>query len=275
MIDYASRIAGIAIERDSSQAALRTAFEEIRQSEGQLRQMVDAIPQTIVLLAPDGSVLYANQTVLDYTGLTANEVMEADLRERVFHPEDMERLRETRKNGFSRGIAWENELRVRRRDGQYRWFLITYRPIFDSQGRLCRWCSAGTDIEDRKRREERLQEENLVLREEIDRSSMFEEIIGSSAPLRIVLAQVAKVAPTDSTVLILGETGTGKELIARAHSQAVESLTQAIYPNQLRGHPAFPDFFRAFRPRERRIHRSNSAAARSLRSRRWRNDFPR
>jgi formate hydrogenlyase transcriptional activator len=216
LIDYASRIAGLAIERDLSQAALKTAFEEISQSEGQLRQMVDAIPQTIVLLGPDGSVLYANRTVLDYTGLTADEVMEADLRERVFHPEDMERLRETRKNGFLKGVAWENEVRVRRKDGQYRWFLITYNPIFDNQGRLCRWCSAGTDIENRKHTEERLQEENLVLREEIDRSSMFEEIIGSSEPLRIVLAQVGKVAPTDSTVLILGETGTGKELIARA-----------------------------------------------------------
>ena len=105
---------------------------------------------------------------------------------------------------------------MRRKDGEYRWFLISYNPLFDEHGAIVRWCAAGTDIEDRKRSEERLREENLVLREEIDRSSMFEEIVGSSAPLRSVLAQVAKVAPTDSTVLILGETGTGKELIARA-----------------------------------------------------------
>src|SRR6266852_6181217 len=64
--------------------------------------------------------------------------------------------------------------------------------------------------------EERTQNENLVLREEIERSSMFEEIVGSSEGLRQVLTEVSKVAPTDSTVLILGETGTGKELIARA-----------------------------------------------------------
>jgi formate hydrogenlyase transcriptional activator len=79
-----------------------------------------------------------------------------------------------------------------------------------------RWYATGTDIDDRKRAEERTRNENVALREEIDRSSMFEEIVGSSAPLRQVLAQVAKVAPTDSTVLISGETGTGKELIARA-----------------------------------------------------------
>jgi transcriptional regulator with GAF, ATPase, and Fis domain len=63
---------------------------------------------------------------------------------------------------------------------------------------------------------DQLQKENIVLREEIDRTSMFEEIVGTSPPLRTVLSHVSKVAPTDSTVLITGETGTGKELVARA-----------------------------------------------------------
>jgi formate hydrogenlyase transcriptional activator len=202
LIDYASRIAGIAIERDRSQAALSAAFEEIKKSEGQLRQMVDAIPQTIVVLGPDGSVVYVNRTVLDYTGLSTDQVMETDFRERVFHPEDIERLRETRRKAFSRETSWDNELRVRRKDGEYRWFLIRYSPLFDEQGRLIRWFSAGTDIDDRKRGEDKLREENLALREEVDRSSMYEEIVGSSSPLRMVLSQVAKVAPTNSTVLI-------------------------------------------------------------------------
>jgi formate hydrogenlyase transcriptional activator len=232
LIDYASRIAGIAIERERSQTALKVAFEEIKKSEGQLRQMVDAIPQTIVVLGPDGSVVYVNRTVLDYTGLSTDEVMETDLRERVFHPEDAERLRETRQHGFSRGVPWENELRVRRKDGQYRWFLIRYSPLFDEQGRLTRWFSAGTDIEDRKRGEDKLREENLALREEIDRSSMYEEIVGSSNPLRRVLSQVARVAPTISTVLILGETGTGKELIASAiHKRSGRSAKAFIRVN--------------------------------------------
>jgi formate hydrogenlyase transcriptional activator len=216
LIDDASRVAGIAIEREHSQAALKTAFAEIKKSEGQLRQMVDSIPQTVVMLGPDGSILYANRQVLAYTGLSEEDVMLTDFRPHVFHPEDMEKLRERRQEGFAGGVPWENELRVRRKDGEYRWFLISYNPLFDEHGAIVRWCAAGTDIDDRKRGEERLREENLVLREEIDRSSMFEEIVGSSVPLRSVLAQVAKVAPTDSTVLILGETGTGKELIARA-----------------------------------------------------------
>jgi formate hydrogenlyase transcriptional activator len=79
-----------------------------------------------------------------------------------------------------------------------------------------RWYATGTDIDDRKRTEDRTRNENVALREEIVRASMFEEIVGSSAALRRVLEQVSKVAPTDATVLILGETGTGKELIARA-----------------------------------------------------------
>jgi formate hydrogenlyase transcriptional activator len=232
LIEYGSRIAGIAIEREQSQAALGMAFAEISKSEGQLRQIVDTIPQTIVVLGPDGGVVYVNRTVLDYTGLSTRDLLETDFRPRVFHPEDMERLRETRQAGFSGGVPWENEVRVRGKDGRYRWFLIRYNPLFDDQGRLIRWFAAGTDIEDRRQGEERLREENLALREEIDRSSMYEEIVGSSQALRRVLAQVGKVAPSDSTVLILGETGTGKELIAGAiHKRSRRSKRPFIRVN--------------------------------------------
>jgi formate hydrogenlyase transcriptional activator len=107
-------------------------------------------------------------------------------------------------------------------------FLIRNNPIFDERGDLIRWCAAGTDIEDRKRGEEKLREENLALREEIDRSLMYEEIVGSSQALRAVLSQVGRVAPTDSTVLILGETGTGKELIAGAIHKRSKRSTRAF-----------------------------------------------
>jgi len=87
---------------------------------------------------------------------------------------------------------------------------------------------------------DRLQDENLALREEIDQASMFEEIVGASAALKMVLSHVSKVAPTDSTVLISGETGTGKELVARAihkHSRRAErafvSLNCAATPPAL------------------------------------------
>jgi formate hydrogenlyase transcriptional activator len=232
VIQHASSIAGIAIERERSQLELIKAFEEVKKSERQLQQTVDAIPQTIVVLGSDGSVEYANRTVIDYTGLSAEDLMGPDFRPQVFHPEDMERLRETRRLGFSRGLPWENEIRVRGKDGQYRWFLIRYSPLVDDHGHVVRWCAAGTDIDKRKRDEERLREENLALREEIDHSLMFEEIVGSSEPLRRVISQVSKVAPTDSTVLILGETGTGKELIAAAiHKRSNRSSRPFIRVN--------------------------------------------
>jgi len=116
----------------------------------------------------------------------------------------------------SGGTAYELELRVRRRDGSYRWFLARYNAVRDDKGQIKRWYVSATNIEDRKRAEEKLQRENVALREEIHKASMFEEIVGTSTSLKAVLSRIAKVAPTDSTVLITGETGTGKELIARA-----------------------------------------------------------
>src|SRR4029077_20830992 len=107
----------------------------------------------------------------------------------------------------------EVEMRLRKGDGTYRWFLVRYNPLRDDQGQLIRWYFAGTDIDDRKRAEERLQQENVALREEIDKASMFEEIVGASPALTSVLSRVSRVASSDATVLITGETGTGKELL--------------------------------------------------------------
>jgi len=216
LIDYAGRIAGIAIERDRSQTALTRAFEQIEKSEAQLRHIVDAIPQMIGVLNPDGTFLYMNQTMLDYTGFTIEEVMATDVRDRAFNPEDVARFRGERLGSLSRDVPFQNEKRILRKDGQYRWFLIHYNPLLDDQGRVIRWYATGTDINDRVHAEERTRNENLALREQIDRDSMFEDIVGSSDALHKVLRQVRKVAPSDATILILGETGTGKELIARA-----------------------------------------------------------
>lgn len=196
--------------------ALKQTEEKLREDERELRRITDAIPQTIIVLDPSGAPMYANQATLDYTGLAIEDVVAPDFRQRIFHAEDIERLRDVRKAALARRLPFEAEQRARRKDGQYRWFLIRYNPFRDEQGAVVRWYATGTDIDDRVRAEERTRNENLALREQIDRESMFEDIVGSSEPLRKVLRQVAKVAPSDSTVLILGETGTGKELIARA-----------------------------------------------------------
>ena len=228
LIEGAAHVAVIAIEGARSQDALKKAFGQLAKSEAELRTIIDAIPQLITVLGPDGNNLYSNQAVLDYTGLTREEVMASDYRARVFHPEDVERLHDERQAALSRGVPFENEQRARRSDGQYRWFLIQYRPLKNEQGNVIRWYATCTDIDERKRAEERTRRENLALREEIDQSSMFEEIVGSAESLRHVLTQLAKVAPTDSTVLISGETGTGKELIARAIHKRSNRSTRAF-----------------------------------------------
>jgi len=216
----------------SDVTAAKNAEKRIRQDERELRQIVEAIPELILVLTPDGSPIHANERVLEYTGLTLDDVQAGDFRERIFHPSDVERLRDERPKALARGISFEIEQRVRRNDGQYRWFLTRFNPLRDEQGHVIRWYATGTDIDDRKRVEERFQRENLALREEIDKTSMFEEIVGASPALRAVLARVSKVAPTDSTVLITGETGTGKELIARAiHKQSLRATRAFVSVN--------------------------------------------
>src|ERR1700733_13226339 len=370
LIEDAGHIAEMAIEGEQSQAAPTRAFDELANSEAELRAIVDSIPQLMVMIGADGSLLYVNQAILEYSGLTKEEVGSETFRE-IFHPDDSERLRGERDAAISRGVPFEYEQRLRGRDGQYRWFLAQYKPLFDDRGKVIRWYATGTDIDDRKRAEEKLRrserslleaqrlgktgswnldiasgavtatpemirlvginpgdgpdiwanrmhpedrkrlqglrerclvakidyeadyrmllpdgtikymrtighpvlneagdlmeflgttidtteqvlariklenalaevkllrdqlyKENLALRDEVDRVSMFEEILGTSQALRGVVSRVIKVAPTDSSGLITGETGTGKELIARAiHKRSMRSQRAFVSVN--------------------------------------------
>jgi PAS domain S-box-containing protein len=215
-------------DRKRAEGELAKAFEEKAKSEAELRTIIDAIPQLIVAIGTDGNFLSANRALLEYTGLTKEEMKSGNFRG-VFHPEDVERLREQRAAAISRGVPFEYELRVRRsRDGQYRWLLVQYNPLRDEQGKIIRWYATGTDIDDRKQAEDKTRQENFVLREQIDQVFMLEEIVGSAPALKTVLSGILKVAPTDSTVLITGETGTGKELVARAIHKGSQRADQAF-----------------------------------------------
>jgi PAS domain S-box-containing protein len=188
----------------------------LRKSEAELRQTLDFAPQLIAV--SDGSRrerLYANRTALAYIGFSLDEWRQRSMGSDV-HPDDAERLKAAAERSLSSGAPYELELRLRASDGSYRWFLARHNPVHDDEGQIIRWYVACTDIDDRKRAEERLQQENVALREEVDKASMFEEIVGASPALTAVLSQVSKVASSDSTVLISGETGTGKEIVARA-----------------------------------------------------------
>jgi formate hydrogenlyase transcriptional activator len=188
---------------------------ERKRAEEELRQLVDFIPQLIAVLDSNNKVIHANRILREYTGLTLDDLGSSDVIGKVIHPDDVERMRTARDRGLVGSEPFELDVRVLGEDGIFRWFLARYNPLLEG-GRVRRWYMSATEIESRKQEEERVRQENLVLREEIDRSSMFEEIVGSSNPMRQLLKKVEKVASSDSTVLILGETGTGKELIARA-----------------------------------------------------------
>jgi formate hydrogenlyase transcriptional activator len=202
-------------------------MQKLRQSEQDLRTITDTIRQPIVVLGPDGKTLYANRVALENSGLNRIDVSQGFLI-RACHPDDFDRIHEERKAGLSEGMPFDSEARLLRKGGQHRWQLLQYNPLKDDSGQILRWYVTATDIHDQKTTEERLRNENVILREEIDRSSMFEEIVGSSQPMRQLVKQVEKVAPSDSTVLVLGETGTGKELIARALHRRSRRATRAF-----------------------------------------------
>src|SRR3984957_4663599 len=218
----------------------KQAEDKIREQESELRQMLDLTPQVIAVYGPDGDRLYANRVALDYLGRSLEEWRDASDRDVYFHPDDRKRVLDTFDRAFSSGSVEEMELRLRKGDGTYRWFFTRCVPLRAEKGQIKRFYSASIDIDDRKRAEERLHQENVALREEIDKASMFEEIVGTSPALKSVLSRISKVAPSDSTVLITGETGTGKELVARAlhrrsgrASRAFVSVNCAAIPRDL------------------------------------------
>jgi len=147
---------GLASARAYEQERLRAEALALLASEQNLRLILDTVPINIQMLRPDGSLLYANQGVLDYMGITLEDAQKEDYRARFFHPEDIERLREERREALTHAVPFENEQRVLRKDGTYRWFLVRYSPLLNEQGGVDRWYVVGTDIEDRKLAEARI-----------------------------------------------------------------------------------------------------------------------
>ena len=234
VIGQITHLAAVAIERRRNEAALR-------ENEERFRLIVDSIPGFVFTLSATGEVELLNRPALEYFGKPIEEFKNRIIFDAV-HPDDLPRVIDAWRRWLETGQPHDLELRQRRADGAYRWFQSRALPARDTEGRITGWYILLTDIEDRKRAEgelekafeeikrlkDRLHDENVVLREQIDQVFMFEEIVGSSPALKTVLSSIVKVAPTDSTVLITGETGTGKELIARAIHKGSQRAGQAF-----------------------------------------------
>jgi PAS domain S-box-containing protein len=143
----------------------KRAEEKVRQSEAELRQLIDVIPQQIFVIGTDGVALFANRQDQEYTGLSLEELQGKDAVARIFHPDDVGTFERVRERVLSQGTAFEIEARVRGKSGQYRWFLIRVNPLHDERGSVVRWYGTRTEIEDRKRAEDDLRRSEALLAE--------------------------------------------------------------------------------------------------------------
>jgi PAS domain S-box-containing protein len=214
----------------------KQAEEDLRESEVRFRTLADTAPVMVWMTGTDKLCCFFNKPWLDFTGRTMEQELGTGWTAGV-HPEDLQHIFDVFVPAFEARRPFSMEYRLKRTDGEYRWVLESGVARYTPQGAFSGYIGSCIDITERKRSEDELRcseaalqnayeeiktlkdqlyRENLALREEIDQASMFEEIVGTSPALQRLLSRVAKVAPTDSTVLITGETGTGKELIARA-----------------------------------------------------------
>jgi PAS domain S-box-containing protein len=141
-------------EQYIAEAALQKAFDEIKKSEDRLRLVIDTIPTLVWRAGPDGVPDFLNQPALDYTGLSPDQI--AVGWPRAFHPEDKKGMLQKWTAIRESGKPGELEARLRRFDGEYRWFLFRGDPLRNESGNIVKWYGSSTDIEDRKRAEEAL-----------------------------------------------------------------------------------------------------------------------
>src|SRR5262249_24808153 len=207
----------IGMSNNSEASGPPTTIEDV------LRLLINTTPSFIHTALPDGALDFLDQSWLECVGLSLTDLLGWRWTS-AMHPDDVEEFVGKWRASVASGEPFVAESRVRRADGAYRWFLHRKVPLRDENGKIIKWYGSRIEIEERKQAEKGVRKENIGLVEQIGETSRFEEIVGTSSALQAILLKVEKVAPTDSTVLITGETGTGKELIARAiHKRSTRS----------------------------------------------------
>jgi len=212
-----------ALERKSSEKALR-------ESEARLSLAADSAEAGLWELDCNTNIFWASEKAMSIFGYGTEETIKMDRFEASVHPDDLEHVRHAIASALGAGEPVNIEYRIRVDGGRLRWILSRGRPYFKSTGEPDRLLGVSIDISERKRMEielkkrlreieelkRRLENENLYLRQELGVEQGFEKIVGESNALKSVIGAARKVATTDATVLILGETGTGKGMMANA-----------------------------------------------------------
>jgi PAS domain S-box-containing protein len=150
-------------EQFEAKEKLQRAFDDLKKSEDRLRLVIDTIPTLVWRAGPEGIPDFLNQPALDYTGLSSDQTETGW--PRAFHPDDKKGMLQKWSAMRESGMRGRLEARLRRFDGEYRWFLFQAEPLRDEAGNIVKWYGSSTDIEDRKRTEEELRRSEAKLAE--------------------------------------------------------------------------------------------------------------
>ncbi len=215
--------------------------QALRESEERFRNMADTAPVMIWIADANKRVTYFNQQWLEFTGRHIEDEIGDGWADGIY-TDDLAHCLDIYNTGFSQRKQFSLEYRLRRFDGDYRWVLDCGTPRFAADGKFLGYIGSCIDITERKQSEEALREaheelsrlknqleaENIYLQQELHREQSFGDIVGQSDGIKYVLFKINQVAPTDTTVLISGETGTGKELVALAIHRASPRRDRAL-----------------------------------------------